>query len=535
MNDANQQVTAKQSELDAANKTLQDAKNAFDTAKGNADAATNDVAQQEQVVNNAEAALKAAQSNYNAAKQKVDQLTADLDKVKQAANFYTDAEKKQINDQNATYARLAATTKSLGNIYAVQPQTDANGNFVAGKLTNEALQNAIDWLNYYRSLLGLSSVQSDATLTDQSQVTAAVETAARVMTHELQSDATKPANVSDADWNKAAKGADSSNLFSTGGTSYWLKETMAGWLRDDSNVMGGSAAVGHRQTALNSSSTAVGFGTASGSTALTMNNDASMQMDKQSKTIISYPAVNLFPASMANGSGVLWSVDFGYGLGYKISNNRSELAVTVQNTTTGQTLNVANADIYDTSLFSRNGYSAVAFDVDAKQIAIQANNAYRVTVKTFKGDYSYNFKLYDDSKQLPTAADIQKAEQDINAVKDDQNAKNVQLNTAIAHSLSEKENLKIVQGTQTKKQALLNDADAQVKKAEQTQSAAQTAYNNAVNDRNQKSDTEAKAKAAANANASTNNQNNGNQLLVHRRCSSERRLAWSLGLQVLHG
>lgn len=59
VNDANQQVTAKQSELDAANKTLQDAKNAFDTAKGNADAATNDVAQQEQVVNNAEAALKA--------------------------------------------------------------------------------------------------------------------------------------------------------------------------------------------------------------------------------------------------------------------------------------------------------------------------------------------------------------------------------------------------------------------------------------------------------------------------------------------
>ena len=71
----------------------------------------------------------------------------------------------------------------------------------------------------------------------------------------------------------------------------------------------------------------------------------------------------------------------------------------------------------------------------------------------------------------------------------------------------------------------MNDADAQVKKAEQTQSAAQTAYNNAVNDRNQKSDTEAKAKAAANANASTNNQNNGNQLLVHRRCSTKRRLA----------
>lgn len=57
----------------------------------------------------------------------------------------------------------------------------------------------------------------------------------------------------------------------------------------------------------------------------------------------------------------------------------------MQNTTTGQTLNVANADIYDTSLYSRNGYSSVAFDVDAKQIDIKANNAYKVTVKTSKG------------------------------------------------------------------------------------------------------------------------------------------------------
>ena len=372
-------------------------------------------------------------------------------------------------------------------------------------MTDEALQNAIDWLNYYRSLFGLSSVKSDATLTDQNQVTAAVETAADTMEHYLKNNVTKPANVSDADWQKAIKGAASSNLFSIGGNANWLKETMRGWLRDDNNVMGGAAAVGHRQTALNPSSTAVGFGTAAGSSALTMNNDSSMQMDKQSKTIISYPAADLFPASMANGSGVLWSVDFGYGLGYKISNNHSELAVTVQNTTTSQTLNVANADIYDTSLYSRNGYSSVAFDVDAKQIDIKANNAYKVTVKTSKGGYSYNFKLYDDSKQLPTAADIQKAEQNIDAAKADQSDKNVQLNTAIANSLSEKENLKVANGELDRKQAVLNDTDTKAKQAMQAQSAAQNAYNAAIKDRDQKSDAEAKA------NASANNQNNGNQ------------------------
>lgn len=207
VNDANQQVTAKKAELDAANQALQAAGVAYNQAKADVETATKDVQQQQQVSNNAEAALKTAQSNYDAAKQKVDQLTADLDKVKQAADFYTDAEKKRINDSNATYARLAEKTESLrNNIYAIQPQQKSQQTFVAGKLTDEAMQNAIDWLNYYRTMFGLSTVTSDANLTDQDQMTAAVEGAIHAMTHTLKEDETKPANVSDADWDKAANG-----------------------------------------------------------------------------------------------------------------------------------------------------------------------------------------------------------------------------------------------------------------------------------------------------------------------------------------
>ncbi|CAK1242718.1 Glucan-binding domain (YG repeat) [Fructobacillus fructosus] len=508
VNDANQQVTAKKAELDAANQALQAAGVAYNQAKADVETATKNVQQQQQASNDAETALKTAQSNYDAAQQKVDQLTADLDKVKQAADFYTDAEKQQINDSNATYTRLAEKTESLrNNIYAVQPQQKADGTFVPGQLTDEAMQNAIDWLNYYRTMFGLSTVTSDANLANEDQTTAAVEGAIYAMTHTLKDDETKPANVSNSDWDKAANGAGNSNLYQTGGYAYALQYTMRGWLLDDSNAMAGfrPAMVGHRQTMLNPSSTAVGFGTASGMTALQMNHDASMQMSKDSKTIISFPAANLFPASLANGSDVCWSVDFGYGLGYKISNKQEELAVTIQNTTTGQTLNVDNDKIYDTSWYSRNGYSSVAFNFDKKKIDVKANNAYKVTVKTSKGDYSYNFKLYDDSKQLPTADDIQKAEQNIDAAKADQSAKNVQLNTAIANSLSEKENLKVANGELARKQTVLNDTDTKAKQAMQAQSAAQNAYNAAIKDRDQKSDAEAKA------NASANNQNNGNQ------------------------
>lgn len=353
------------------------------------------------VLSNAAAKVDTAKSNVTDAQNTV---TA----AEKIVPTFTADEIATINARNATYAKLEAATKAIDNIYAVEPQTSADGTFVPGKLTDTALQNAVDWLNYYRGLFGLSSVTADSALTTQAQITAAVETALETISHYLKTDGSvQPANVSDADWNAAIEGAGSSNLSSVGGVSSELKELMYGWLLDNYNLMGGAASVGHRQTMLNPTSTAIGFGTAIGDSALTMNNDGSGKWpwDANPTTeTINFPAVNLFPASIVE-SGIKWSVDFGAVSSYssaKISN------VTVKNLTTGKTITIAQDELIDTSVYSRNGNSSVAFNVD-DSIGIQAGDKYQVSVATDQGTYSYTFKLYDDSKQYTADDTLAKA------------------------------------------------------------------------------------------------------------------------------
>lgn len=82
----------------------------------------------------------------------------------QAATFTTQ-EINEIHNFQKEYASLDKTNYSASNIYAVKPHLSKK--FKAGRLRSKYINTQIDYINYYRSLFGLSPVTtSDSSNSD---------------------------------------------------------------------------------------------------------------------------------------------------------------------------------------------------------------------------------------------------------------------------------------------------------------------------------------------------------------------------------
>lgn len=408
----------------AAESAAKQAANAKTKAQETADAqqaAVNAVNTAKQAVAKAESALnKLATGNDAKLLADAQKAVKDAEAKKRAAEAAVNAagpfnnnEIAAMNAQISRYAQLTAEMKAIKKIYEVTPQTTQNGRFVPGKLTAAAKKNAVGWVNYYRSLFGLRALTADEALMTQAQITAAVEQAAGVMSHQLAADAERPSNVSNADWETAKKGAAESNLYNYSvwsskgapahSSSAYLEELVRGWLLDDSNVNGGRSQVGHRQSLLGSTATKVGFGYVEWHHGNSINGDAALTLTPDhkgnSRMVVSFPAAKLFPLRLVNNDRVWWSVDFGKQTGYTYNPAGTRTpAVKVKNLTTGKVQAIPADRRVNTTSYSREGVS-VAFKVDIKALGLAGGNEYEVIVPTEQGNYTYRFKLYDDGKK----------------------------------------------------------------------------------------------------------------------------------------
>lgn len=73
----------------------------------------------------------------------------------QAATFTTQ-EINEIHNFQKEYANLDKTNYSVSNIYAVKPSLSKK--FKAGSLNSKYINTQVDYINYYRSLFGLTPV-----------------------------------------------------------------------------------------------------------------------------------------------------------------------------------------------------------------------------------------------------------------------------------------------------------------------------------------------------------------------------------------
>ena len=145
-----------------------------------------------------------------------------------------------------------APTTMPKNVFVVEPSAAAP--YVAGQLTDEALQAAADRLNVLRRLAGLPAVTVDAALSQNAQYGAVIQAAYRTLNHYPA----QPEDMDDAFYQQAKQASSSSNL-SAGRT---LIAAVDGLMLDNSGS--NLTSLGHRRWQLNPTLGKVGFGYAYG-------------------------------------------------------------------------------------------------------------------------------------------------------------------------------------------------------------------------------------------------------------------------------
>lgn len=311
---------------------------------------------------------------------------------------YTAKENQQVLAFQKQYQKLVQAD-SFTNIYSTTPNLSTS--FAPGALKPAVIENAIGWINYYRSLAGLPNVIENTDSNQLAQISSSVMAYAQsnpyLNQHNL-ANTTRPDGLSDMYWNRAVLGTGSSNLY------FGYPKTIASPIRelmlDNTNVDGLDA--GHRAWFLSPVLSTVGVGIAtSTSTArqyesIVVKNGADA-FRTPAVAVVQYPSSGLFPVEeMTSDSGstvIPWSISFSSQENL-VDNDKTKITVT--NLTDGTTGTVSP------SYSGSQAYSKTTMSfIPPANVTINDHSQYKVTVSGLNSNnmssYSYTFKTFSEN------------------------------------------------------------------------------------------------------------------------------------------
>lgn len=198
------------------------------------------------------------------------------------------------------YAAISDWTQ--GEIFVEEPAAQAP--YAAGAVEEQALADALAYLNFLRALAGVAPVELDANLTSIAQYGAVLSAANGYVSH----DPPAPADMDAAFYEKARYAAQSCNIARLNWSSQdVLREAVAYFVRDDGEE--NLATLGHRRWALNPMMGATGFGLATdaeGASYATMYAH-DLQGEAGTWKYVAWPSAGAFPAELMNGD-LAWSI-----------------------------------------------------------------------------------------------------------------------------------------------------------------------------------------------------------------------------------
>lgn len=301
----------------------------------------------------------------------------------QAANFSTQ-EVNEIHQFQKKYANLSHKRYTEANIYAKKPHLKKK--FKAGVLKPAYIRTQVDYINYYRSLFGLTSVNTTKTSNVNAQKTAAVMAAINanpfVNQHGLPNEV-KPSFISKSTWKLAKYTTETSNLnFNVSHQS--AGDVITDLVTDHYNLTGSDT--GHRAWLLSSRLSTTGIGAAYGkngyrySVQKVLNGNDMFRAASQ--PIVAYPSVRLFPEELAKGKNVLWSL-------YLSDQSYNSIPViTIKDLDTGITTNGTRVKNYSSSGY---GHFKTIITYSPGNTNIVAGHEYEINIK---GVYKYRFKVF---------------------------------------------------------------------------------------------------------------------------------------------
>ena len=214
--------------------------------------------------------------------------------------FATPASAYTREEVRARYGAISDWMR--GDLFAVSPSTAAP--YAAGEVRAEALEDALDYLNFLRWLAGLGAVQLDPALTSIAQQGAVLTAANGFVSH----DPPAPADMDAAFYDAAHYAASSCNIARLNWTSEdVLRQGVLYFARDDGEA--NLSTLGHRRWLLNPNMAYTGFGLATddvGMSYITMYAH-DLQADPGDWQYIAWPAAGAFPAELMS-EDLAWSI-----------------------------------------------------------------------------------------------------------------------------------------------------------------------------------------------------------------------------------
>lgn len=319
----------------------------------------------------------------------------------QAATFTTQ-EITDIHNFQKEYTDLDKTNYSASNIYAVKPKLSKK--FKAGSLNSKYISTQIDYINYYRSLFGLTPVTTTKVSNRDAQKTAAVMAAINanpfINQHGLPSEK-KPSFISKATWKLAKETSECSNLnFNVSHQS--AGDVITDLITDHYNLSGSDT--GHRAWLLSTRLTTTGIGAAYGKNGYRYSVQKVLNTNDMfraaSQPVITYPSVRLFPLELAKGKNIAWSIY----LSNKIV--RTTPTITIKDLDTNVVTNGTNVRNYSSSGYG-NFKTIITYSpgktyiVPGHQYEVNINDVYKYTFKLFKQDATNDTTIYATEENKP--------------------------------------------------------------------------------------------------------------------------------------
>lgn len=328
----------------------------------------------------AQAKKKRAQAKKKQARAKKKQAQAK--KRAQAAKKKLQAEKAHFTaDEWAQIQAYRNQAHQIGNstkgIYAQKPVLKAP--FNPGKLSRSYIDRTVNWINFYRTMFGLSKITDDADWDTSAQYGAATTAAAdQGISHNLEG-ITRPSFVSASDWQLGAEATNESNLFEGLKDSYNI---ITGYLNDSSDATGMNP--GHRSWILGGISQ-VGVGQSGEYNVLRVFDRENY--NPGSVGTLAFPKAGLMPYDLVR-DGAPWSIS--YADDY--SGNAPKPNVSVFDKTTNKQVKVTQVTTDD----GYGNYGTTVYFLP-KQGQVKVNHSYTVKISQIQGqaDVAYQTKLFD--------------------------------------------------------------------------------------------------------------------------------------------
>lgn len=325
----------------------------------------------------------------------------------QAATFTTQ-EINEIHNFQKEYANLDKTNYNVSNIYAVKPSLSKK--FKAGSLNSKYINTQVDYINYYRSLFGLTPVTTTKGSNSDAQKTAAVMAAINanpfINQHGLPSEQ-KPAFISKVTWKLAKETSESSNLnFNVSRQS--AGDVITDLITDHYNLNGTDT--GHRAWLLSTRLTTTGIGAAYGKNGYRYSVqkvlNANDMFRAASQPIVTYPSVRLFPSELAKGKNIVWSI--------YLSNRvvRTTPTVTIRDLDTDIVTNGTHVRNYSSSGYG-NFKTIITYSpgithiVPGHEYEVNVNGVYKYRFKLFKQDATNDTTIYATEENKPASPNNQ--------------------------------------------------------------------------------------------------------------------------------